>query len=49
MHYSAEVDSRSQTMLDLQWAFEAAGVEFIGSPDDAPEVRLVCQNEPNWL
>lgn len=33
--------SRSQTLLDIQRAFEAAGVEFIGSPDDAPGVRLV--------
>ncbi len=33
--------SRSQTLLDLQRAFEGAGVEFIGSPDDAPGVRLV--------
>ncbi len=33
--------SRSQTLLDLQRAFEAAGVEFIGSPDDGPGVRLV--------
>ena len=33
--------SRSQTLLELQRAFEAAGVEFIGSPDDAPGVKLV--------
>jgi DNA-binding XRE family transcriptional regulator len=33
--------SRSQTLDDIQHAFEAAGVEFIGSPDDAPGVRLV--------
>jgi hypothetical protein len=33
--------SRSQTLLDLQRAFEAAGVEFIGTPEDGPGVRLV--------
>ena len=33
--------SRSQTLVDLQRAFEAAGVEFIGTPDDGPGVRLV--------
>jgi transcriptional regulator with XRE-family HTH domain len=33
--------SRSQTLDEIQRAFEAAGVEFIGSPDDAPGVRLV--------
>ena len=32
--------SRSQTLLELQKVFEEAGVEFIGSPDDAPGVRL---------
>jgi transcriptional regulator with XRE-family HTH domain len=32
---------RAQTLFDLQRAFEAAGVEFIGTPDDAPGVRLV--------
>jgi transcriptional regulator with XRE-family HTH domain len=33
--------SRSKTLQGLQHAFEAAGVEFIGSPDDGPGVRLV--------
>ncbi len=32
---------RAQTLFDLQRAFEAAGVEFIGSPDDRPGVRLL--------
>ena len=31
---------RAQTHFELQRAFEAAGVEFIGSPDDKPGVRL---------
>jgi len=33
--------SRSQTLEDIRRAFEAAGVEFIGTPDDGPGVRLV--------
>jgi hypothetical protein len=32
---------RAQTLFDLQKVFESAGVEFTGSPDDAPGVRLV--------
>ena len=32
--------SRSQTLLDLKRAFEEAGVEFIGTPDDSPGVRM---------
>jgi hypothetical protein len=32
--------SRSQTLIDLKRAFEEAGVEFIGAPDDKPGVRL---------
>lgn len=32
--------SRAQTLDDIQKAFEAAGVEFIGSPDEGPGVRL---------
>ena len=31
---------RLQTMMDLKRAFEEAGVEFIGTPDDGPGVRL---------
>ena len=29
-----------RTLLDLKRAFEEAGVEFIGTPEDAPGVRL---------
>jgi transcriptional regulator with XRE-family HTH domain len=36
--------SRSQTLIDLKRAFEDAGVEFIGSPDDGPGVRLKPKN-----
>ena len=32
--------SRSQTLLDLKRAFEDAGIEFIGAPEDGPGVRL---------
>lgn len=32
--------SRSQTLMDLKRAFEEAGVEFIGTPDDDPGVRI---------
>ena len=32
--------SRSQTLIDLKRAFEEAGVEFIGTPDNGPDVRL---------
>lgn len=32
---------RSHTLLELQKALEAAGVEFTGTPDDRPGVRLV--------
>jgi transcriptional regulator with XRE-family HTH domain len=39
--HDAVPPSRSQTLEEIQRAFESAGVEFIGSPDDAPGVRLV--------
>ena len=32
--------SRSSSLLDIQKAFEAAGIEFIGAPDDGPGIRL---------
>ena len=32
---------RANALFDLQRLLEAAGVEFIGSPDDRPGVRLV--------
>lgn len=32
---------RAQTLFELQKTFETAGVEFIGTPDDRPGVRLV--------
>jgi transcriptional regulator with XRE-family HTH domain len=35
--------SRSSTLLDVQNALEAAGIEFIGSPTDRPGIRLGVQ------
>jgi len=32
--------SRAQTLIALQRAFEAAGVEFVGTAEDGPGVRL---------
>ena len=32
--------SRSRTLDDIRKALEAAGIEFIGTPDDAPGIRL---------
>ena len=32
--------SRSETLLEIQSAFEAAGIEFIGSPNDRPGIRF---------
>ncbi|MCR9152421.1 MAG: helix-turn-helix domain-containing protein [Rhodobacteraceae bacterium] len=29
-----------QTLLKLQSALEAAGIEFIGTPDDGPGIRI---------
>lgn len=32
--------SRSSTLMDIRRALEAAGIEFIGSPDDGPGIRI---------
>ena len=32
--------ARTSTIVAIQNAFEAAGVEFIGTPDDGPGIRL---------
>jgi transcriptional regulator with XRE-family HTH domain len=32
--------SRSQTLIDLKRAFETAGIEFVGTPEEGPGVRL---------
>ena len=33
-------DSTLKTISGIQAALEAAGIEFIGSPDDAPGIRI---------
>ena len=33
------------TLTDLKTCFEAAGIEFIGTPDDAPGVRIHTQKD----
>lgn len=35
--------SRSATLMEVRAALEAAGVEFIGTPDNGPGVRLRSQ------
>ena len=44
IHRMEQIDgiapTRMQTVLDLKRAFEDAGVEFIGTPEDGPGVRL---------
>ncbi|MFZ3008392.1 MAG: hypothetical protein WA047_19680 [Phenylobacterium sp.] len=32
--------SRSSTLMDIRAALEAAGIEFVGNPDDGPGIRL---------
>lgn len=32
--------SRSSTLMDVQAALEAGGIEFTGTPDDAPGIRI---------
>ena len=32
--------TKAQTLIDIRNALEAAGVEFIGTPEDGPGVRL---------
>ena len=32
--------SYSSTLIELKTCFEAAGIEFIGSPDDGPGIRI---------
>ena len=38
--------SRSSTLLDVKAALEAAGIEFIGTPDDSPGIRLRSRKLP---
>jgi transcriptional regulator with XRE-family HTH domain len=32
--------SRTHTLIEIKVAFEAAGIEFIGTPDDGPGIRV---------
>jgi hypothetical protein len=32
--------ARSTTLLDVQSALEAAGIEFLGTPTDGPGIRI---------
>lgn len=38
--------SRSATLLNVQNALEAAGIEFIGTPEDGPGIRLRRPKNP---
>ena len=33
-------NTKAKTLLDIRNALEIAGIEFIGTPDDGPGVRL---------
>jgi hypothetical protein len=39
-HVDGVPNSRSQTLLKLRRTFEDAGIEFSGSPDEGPGLRL---------
>jgi len=46
--------SRTQTLIDIQRVFEAAGIEFIGTSENGPGVRLNLKSpttprRPNFL
>ena len=32
--------SRTQTLMEIKAAFEAAGIEFLGTPENGPGVRI---------
>ncbi len=38
--------SRSSTLMDVQAALEKAGIEFIGSHDDSPGIRIRMPRDP---
>lgn len=40
-------NSSAQTIQSLQGALEAAGIEFIGTPDDAPGIRIHAKPSDN--
>jgi hypothetical protein len=38
--------NRTQTLLDVKAGLEAAGIEFIGTPDESPGIRLRSRKLP---
>ena len=38
--------SRTQTLLDVKSALEAGGIEFTGTPEDGPGIRLRTSRRP---
>jgi transcriptional regulator with XRE-family HTH domain len=36
--------SRTGTLLDIKAALESAGIEFIGTPEDRPGIRVQLRN-----
>jgi transcriptional regulator with XRE-family HTH domain len=38
--------SRSATLVNLQKALEAAGIEFVGTPEDGPGIRVRSKRGP---
>lgn len=38
--YNGLPDARIATLVKLKSSLEAAGIEFIGTPDDAPGIRI---------
>ena len=38
--------SRKNNLEKIQTSLESAGIEFIGSPDDAPGIRIHAQPKP---
>jgi transcriptional regulator with XRE-family HTH domain len=41
--------SRSTTLESLRTVFESAGIEFIGTPDDRPGIRISVASEATHL
>jgi predicted transcriptional regulator len=40
------LQARKSTLLAIKAALEAAGIEFIGTPDDAPGIRIHLPRSP---
>ena len=37
---TGQPDCHQRTVMDIQRAFEAAGIEFLGTPENGPGVRM---------